>query len=150
MIYRLTCLICGEPGECLVKIQEHVMDEHGYTQEHLRQNTKRAIVGGFIYTMPDGVDWLRSDRIVEMICAYCKEPVTASERSPNCANAPMHEECAFRGIMGSVAHQEHRCGCFVPGSVEGDPPGLTLREAAAAALYAWRRMQYAIEKARSN
>jgi hypothetical protein len=53
----------------------------------------------------------------------------------------MHRACGMRGIIGSVAHQEQRCACFVPGSDEGDPPDMTRREAAEAALAIWERNQ---------
>jgi hypothetical protein len=48
----------------------------------------------------------------------------------------MHVECVYRAVAGSVAHIEQRCSCYVPGSTEGDPPGLTKRQAAKAALEA--------------
>jgi hypothetical protein len=49
----------------------------------------------------------------------------------------MHRECGIRTVMGSMAHLEKRCSCYVPGSIEGDDPGLTKREAArqAAAMF---------------
>jgi len=50
-----------------------------------------------------------------------------------------HPECNFRAIMGSVAHIEERCQCFVPGSTETDPKGMTCREAARAAVGAWEK-----------
>lgn len=74
-------------------------------------------------------------------CFYCDEKVTP-EDLPETVNTPdgprpAHAECNFRAIMGSVAHIEKRCSCFVPGSLEHDPPGLTCREAAKAAVVAW-------------
>jgi hypothetical protein len=36
-------------------------------------------------------------------------------------------------VLGSVAHLQKRCHCYVPGSEENDDPSLTLREAARAA-----------------
>jgi hypothetical protein len=65
----------------------------------------------------------------------------------------MHMECVFRSICGSVAHVERRCGCFVKGSEEGDPPGMTLRQAAVAAVQAFERRMATIragEAARWN
>jgi hypothetical protein len=44
----------------------------------------------------------------------------------------------FRAVAGSVAHLERRCGCFVAGSTEGDPPGMTKRQAALAAWAYWQ------------
>jgi len=53
-------------------------------------------------------------------------------------NRPCHKECLARQLLGSLAHIEGRCGCYVPGSAEGDPPGLSRREAARQAVRAWR------------
>lgn len=50
-----------------------------------------------------------------------------------------HENCNFRSIVGSVAHIEKRCSCFVAGSTEGDPEGMTKREAANAARKAFEK-----------
>jgi ribosomal protein L37E len=75
-----------------------------------------------------------SDR---MICLYCQEPVDDDELE----HMRMHKACMFRSVAGSVAHIERRCGCYVPGSAEGDPPGMTLRQAAEAAVDTWRRKQ---------
>lgn len=74
-----------------------------------------------------------------MICFYCQEPVLDGEESGNIANAASHRECAFRSIAGSVAHIEGRCSCFGTRD-EGDPPGMSPREAARAALAAYRRV----------
>jgi hypothetical protein len=68
-----------------------------------------------------------------MICLWCEEPVSEGERNPN-FREPFHFACGFRSVAGSVAHLEGRCGCFLVGSTEGDPPGMTKREAANAAL----------------
>ena len=62
-------------------------------------------------------------------CAYCDELLEAG--------AEMHKECTFRAVAGSVAHIEERCACYVPGSTETDPPGMSKREAAKAAVRAW-------------
>jgi hypothetical protein len=51
----------------------------------------------------------------------------------------------MRAIIGSVAHVEHRCSCFVPGSTESDPPGMTRREAANAAVKLWQEQQEAVQ-----
>lgn len=67
-------------------------------------------------------------------CMRCEEPVLPSEADKFVINALMHIECAARGIIGSVAHIERRCSCYVPGSEEDDPPGMTPREAARAAF----------------
>jgi len=67
-------------------------------------------------------------------CVYCGELVLDGERDSWLLNATAHLECSARAILGSVAHQEGRCSCFVEGSAEEDPPGMTKREAARAAL----------------
>ncbi len=73
-------------------------------------------------------------------CVHCSEVIAAGERVWRFANGPLaHRVCALRQVMGSVAHIEQRCGCYVPGSAAGDPDGLTRREAADAAVEAWRR-----------
>lgn len=41
-----------------------------------------------------------------------------------------HRECFLRGVVGSAAHLEKRCTCFGGTDEDGDPPGLTKREAA--------------------
>lgn len=78
---------------------------------------------------------------MDPVCFYCHEPVLPGEESGIVTNAASHRECAFRSVAGSLAHMERRCGCFVPGSEEGDPPGLTLRQGARAALDAFKRNQ---------
>ncbi len=73
-------------------------------------------------------------------CPHCGEPVLKGERTRRYANDDRnyHLECFARPIIGSVAHIERRCGCFVEGSHEGDDPTLTKREAARAAFRAYR------------
>lgn len=46
----------------------------------------------------------------------------------------LHRNCHLRTVVGSVAHQQRRCSCYVPGVVDEDPPGMTPREAADAAV----------------
>lgn len=74
-------------------------------------------------------------------CVWCSEPVLPDEQAP--ISAPIHIECSIRSMVGSVAHVEGTCGCYVPGSKETDPPGISLREAAklAAAAFARRRRE---------
>lgn len=72
-----------------------------------------------------------------MNCQHCGEPILLSEDFCH----SVHRECAARMVIGSVAHIERRCGCYVSGSMEGDPPEATRREAARAALNAWQRQQ---------
>jgi hypothetical protein len=72
-------------------------------------------------------------------CAWCDEPVLPSDVTIPGQRPPLHYACGIRAVMGSVAHIEKRCGCFVPGSDEHDPPNLPKREAAEKALLAFQR-----------
>jgi hypothetical protein len=71
------------------------------------------------------------------ICTYCYEPLDVPRHL-----AYLHRECAFRAVAGSVAHLQKRCSCYVPGSMESDPPGMTPRQAALAALKLWGEQQF--------
>jgi hypothetical protein len=66
MSFQLTCLLCEgtkpHTSKYLVPMQEHVMTTHGYTQTDLQKQTKRETDAGYIYTMPDGKDWLDAAR----------------------------------------------------------------------------------------
>lgn len=76
------------------------------------------------------------------ICEWCGEPILPNEPKKSIeyfcgAKEVFHFECQVRQIIGSLAHIERRCGCFVEGATEGDPPTMTKREAARAALTAY-------------
>lgn len=82
-------------------------------------------------------------------CAYCEEPIDDegdryipldtsglggwNPMRGTLFEATLHRTCFIRQIVGSVAHQTRRCSCYVPGSVEDDPPGTSLREGAKSA-----------------
>lgn len=75
-------------------------------------------------------------------CLYCDELVLEGECGylvPYVDDGPprraaYHVECILRSTLGSVAHLERRCTCYDPAGVEdGDPPGMSKREAAKAA-----------------
>lgn len=74
-----------------------------------------------------------------MTCQWCGEPLEDYERHPLFDKEPMHYVCFFRSVAGSVAHIEGRCSCCIVGSEEGDPPGMSKREAAQAAFEAGLR-----------
>jgi len=84
-------------------------------------------------------------RVPEYPCVHCGEVVKLEENGDVVLTPegprPAHPECNFRAIMGSVAHIEKRCGCFVSGAEETDPPDMTPREAAKAAVRAWHESQ---------
>lgn len=79
-------------------------------------------------------------------CCYCHEPIAATDSGVRQAalltTGPAfvfkHRECFLRLVFGSVAHQEHRCKCY--GGGDEDPPGLTRREAATAAMELGNRL----------
>lgn len=60
--------------------------------------------------------------------------VIRPDGSLTAGDMPLHRNCHLRSIVGSIAHQQRRCGCFVAGSTEHDPPGMTIRQAADAAV----------------
>lgn len=72
-----------------------------------------------------------------MICGFCEEPILPRER----ADGNLHRECHLRLVVGSVAHQQRRCGCFVAGSEESDPRHMTKRQAARMALSLFNAVQ---------
>ena len=65
-------------------------------------------------------------------CLHCEEVIVQGEEGEIMLDGrPIHRECLVRSVMGSVGHQKKTCSCY--GGSEGDPPGLTKREAAIAA-----------------
>lgn len=50
----------------------------------------------------------------------------------------IHHECSLRQVIGSLAHVEGRCSCVDPGADETDPPTMSRRQAAQAAVAAWQ------------
>lgn len=80
-------------------------------------------------------------------CLHCAEPVLPTDRHELSVTLDpkgglieerkVHWECAARAVLGSVGHQKGECSCH--GGTAEDPPGMTRREAAQAAL------KYALE-----
>ena len=65
MRWEMKCLLCPEPRQPyanLVAIQEHAMDEHGYTQADHQQVQSWVEGEVYTYTFPDGKDWMRAVR----------------------------------------------------------------------------------------
>jgi len=81
-------------------------------------------------------------------CLHCGEEIIDDDLAivHNNGEIAEHKNCGLREIIGSVAHLERRCSCFVPGSTEGDPPGMSRREAANAAVRLWRWQERAAER----
>jgi len=79
--------------------------------------------------------------VTQSHCIWCDEVLLPSDTRHTYANGPSaHRACALRQVVGSVAHLERRCSCYVPGATEGDPDGLTRRAAAEAAVQAFMRL----------
>lgn len=89
------------------------------------------------------------------LCLWCDEPIEegdigtiqgVAERAPTgeiiSRTQPVHYECSMRSVLGSVSHVQGTCSCNIPGSHEGDPEGMTKREAAIAAVREWKRRQW--------
>ncbi len=90
------------------------------------------------YAAPAYEDCEQVEAPVGKRCGRCDETIAAGDDgwlipSFGGGELPFHAECHLRGIVGSVAHQQRRCRCFVPGSTAEDDPALTPRQAAAAA-----------------
>ena len=84
-----------------------------------------------------------------VVCFKCDEPVLPGEAAIEPVNVmgrlrEWHRECAIRAVVGSVGHLRQRCSCY--GGTEEDPPGMTPREAARAALKEWSRRLYSPPK----
>ena len=65
----MTCLLCLDAGRAsddwksLVSVQEHAASVHGYPTTLQRAVKSREVEPGhYIYTMPDGKDWLDAVR----------------------------------------------------------------------------------------
>jgi hypothetical protein len=67
------------------------------------------------------------------VCILCEEPVDAGDIGTiNLLAQVTHYECQMREIIGSVGHLKRTCSCY--GGTEGDPPAMTRRQAAKAAV----------------
>jgi hypothetical protein len=74
-------------------------------------------------------------------CADCDEKIVEGDAGIIMVGGTVeHRECFVRGVMGSVGHQRRECSCF-GGIGNGDPPGMTRREASKAAYAEWERNQ---------
>ena len=62
--YQLTCLICGHREDGLVVMQDHAVAKHGYRTADHWHATKRIVEYGYVWTMPDGRDWLEARHLM--------------------------------------------------------------------------------------
>lgn len=78
-------------------------------------------------------------------CMHCGELILPNEVIVDVPAARLHRECLVRSLAGPIAHLEKKCSCFVPGAIEGDPPGLSRRAAAKLVLTFVRSHQHGIQ-----
>jgi hypothetical protein len=78
---------------------------------------------------------------VTRICPYCDEPILSGDRV-SADSSRYHWACGLRSVIGSVAHLEKRCSCYVERAEEGDDPALTRRQAAEVAAKLWMRLEW--------
>jgi hypothetical protein len=77
-------------------------------------------------------------------CGFCEEGIEMGDRGVTfphidergVVEMPYHFECHMRLVIGSVGPLRRRCSCN--GGDEGDPPGMTLLQAARAAFHLWQ------------
>lgn len=74
----------------------------------------------------------------QIVCEWCDERILPDEKLADVTGGMFHVECSLRMVVGPLAHIERKCSCFVPGSTAHDPEELTRRDAARAAVAAWR------------
>lgn len=74
----------------------------------------------------------------DLLCEHCEEPILKGELSA-VENVPLHGACAFRLTVGGANHIMKRCPCYLKHEPP-DPPGLSKRGAADAAVAAWHVM----------
>jgi hypothetical protein len=67
--WYMKCLLCNLADvpklyRNLVEIQEHAMQDHGYTQADHRQSQRREVgTNHFIWSFPDGREWMEAEKI---------------------------------------------------------------------------------------
>jgi hypothetical protein len=97
---------------------------------------------GTRYAAPAYAEAEQVEPPVGACCARCDEPIASEDEGwliPAIGTAgarselPFHRACYLRGMVGSVAHQQRRCSCFVTGGTAEDDPALSVRAAAQAA-----------------
>jgi hypothetical protein len=76
-------------------------------------------------------------------CGHCGEDFEEGDRGIiDSGGFTTHLNCFLRPILGSVAHIQKQCSCYIPGATCGDPPGMTKRQAADAAVRLYYVREY--------
>lgn len=81
-------------------------------------------------------------------CGHCREVIGPDDRKREIPGftcdgpvvVPYHNECFIRRIVGGLNHQQGRCTCC-GGDSPPDPPWMTTRDAARAAINYWMGRQ---------
>lgn len=90
---------------------------------------------GHMFTAPMYLDAEEVPCPVNAECIHCLEQFEPGDDGIMTDDgAPFHRACFIRMVNGPVAHIQRRCSCYIPGSNEHDPPGMTRRQAAQAAF----------------
>jgi hypothetical protein len=72
-------------------------------------------------------------------CSWCAEPIKPGEDGVSHGNGNCeHIECFIFSVVGSVPHQEHRCGCY-DGPSHCMEHGISKRDAARKAFERWQQ-----------
>ena len=66
-------------------------------------------------------------------CAWCGEPILPGDPLAPVAGVTEHWECGLRSVAGGLNHQMGTCTCC-GGTEPPDPPNMTARQAALAAV----------------
>jgi hypothetical protein len=74
---------------------------------------------------------------IDDCCLYCNEPIAEGDSGVMLGRFVRHRECLLRHIVGSVGHQCGTCSCY--GGAYEDPPSMTKRQAARAAVEFYER-----------
>ena len=82
-----------------------------------------------------------ADAMAPVACGHCGEAIAADDERSPMGGVPLHYECGVRIAVGSIAHLERRCSCFVPGSRASDPDDVSPRQAARLVVFAVRQRQ---------
>jgi hypothetical protein len=87
---------------------------------------------------------------VGMSCSWCAEAIETGDSGvvmPHVEEPkpgvfvtrirPLHCNCHLRSVIGPLVHVEEQCGCYTSHFTDNDPPGMTRRQAADAAVDAF-------------
>lgn len=99
------------------------------------------MIFGGLWDAPICDDAIEVPAPVGLACLYCKEAIAKDDQgfmmlvmraARESSLEPEHRNCHLRDVIGSVGHLRKQCSCY--GGTEGDPEGMTKREAAEAAV----------------